>query len=213
MRQDSPSLCVRARWKFGARGHVRAFENAYMPPLYYLRLPPLSRFPHSFSHAGLAAAPLTRIGNFLLGAPCGIAWVVNDGAAFVLDTGGPYVAGTAAPDDSYHAQRFAHDGANVVFEWGRVGDNVVGQQLSSDQTNRPGFEFVERVARLDIDIHDDARWGHRNRAVRQRAGSVDVANLSAAENPPLHRKSPLPSLPGSPVRFAAAWAGQAFPVF
>lgn len=56
-----------------------------------------------FSHAESTTHPSIRIGNFLRGAPCGIAWVINDSAAFVLDTGGPYVAGTAALDDSYHA--------------------------------------------------------------------------------------------------------------
>ncbi|HEY3863025.1 MAG TPA: PA14 domain-containing protein [Verrucomicrobiae bacterium] len=72
------------------------------------------------------------IGNILREAPCGIAWVVNDSAAFVLDTGGPYVAGTAAPDDSYHAYRFAHKDVNVSFEWGRIADDVVGR-LSADK--------------------------------------------------------------------------------
>jgi hypothetical protein len=54
------------------------------------------------------ATPLepVLIGNFLRDAPCGIAWVVNDSAAFVLNTGGPYVTGTAAPDDSYHNRTF-----------------------------------------------------------------------------------------------------------
>ena len=80
-----------------------------------------------------AASPdSVLIGNFLRSAPCGIAWVINDSAAFVLDTGGPYVAGTAAPDDSYHRYQFSHNGANIVFEWGRIGDNVVGR-LSSDK--------------------------------------------------------------------------------
>jgi hypothetical protein len=67
-----------------------------------------------------------RIGNFLREAPCGIAWVIDDSAAFVLNTGGPYVAGTAAPDESYHSYRFEQDGANIVFQWGRVGDDVAG---------------------------------------------------------------------------------------
>lgn len=76
--------------------------------------------------------PGVLIGNFLRDSPCGIAWVIDDSAAFVLDTRGPYVAGTAALDDSYHAYRFAHGGANIMFEWGRFGDNAVGR-LSSDQ--------------------------------------------------------------------------------
>ena len=81
-----------------------------------------------------AEAQLSRllIGNFLRSAPCGIAWIVDDCAAFILDTGGPYVAGTSAPDGSYHAYRFTYSDANILFEWGRVGDSVVGR-LSSDK--------------------------------------------------------------------------------
>lgn len=72
-----------------------------------------------------------KIGNFLQGSPCGIAWIVDDSAAFVLDTGGPYVAGTAAPDDSYHLYRFTKGSAHLCFEWGRTGNNVVGR-ISTD---------------------------------------------------------------------------------
>src|ERR1700760_2655293 len=73
------------------------------------------------------AADLVKIGNFLQSSPCGIAWIVDDSAAFVFDTGGPYTAGTAAPDDSYHLYRFTKDSAHVCFEWGRIGNNVVGR--------------------------------------------------------------------------------------
>jgi putative isomerase len=86
----------------------------------------------AISRAGTSDPQNVIVSNVLRGAPCGIAWIVNNDAAFVLDTGGPYVAGTAAADDSYHAYRFNHHGANIVFAWGRVGDNVVGR-LSSDK--------------------------------------------------------------------------------
>src|ERR1700683_1424527 len=79
-----------------------------------------------------ASSKSVIVSNVLRDAPCGIAWIVNNDAAFVLDTGGPYVAGTAAPDDSYHSYKFTLNGANVVFEWGRVGNNVVAR-ISSDQ--------------------------------------------------------------------------------
>jgi hypothetical protein len=85
--------------------------------------------------AARASSPDTNkvlISNVLRDAPCGIAWVVNDEAAFVMDTGGPYVAGTAAPDDSFHSYRFKHDGASIGFDWGRVGNNVVGR-ISTDR--------------------------------------------------------------------------------
>ena len=86
---------------------------------------------HACAAAQAQDADSLKIGNFLQSSPCGIAWVVDDSAAFVLDTGGPYVAGTAAPDGSYHLYRFAKDAAHVSFEWGRVGSNVVGR-ISSD---------------------------------------------------------------------------------
>ncbi|MFI5387557.1 MAG: hypothetical protein ACHQ50_15725, partial [Fimbriimonadales bacterium] len=67
------------------------------------------------------------IGNYLTTAPNGIAFVVGDKAAFCIDTGAPYRAGMAAPDDSCHLIEFAKDGANVVFDWGRVGDAAIGR--------------------------------------------------------------------------------------
>jgi len=93
-----------------------------------------------------AGSPSVVISNVLRGAPCGIAWIVNDDSAFVMDTGGPYVAGTAAPDDSYHFYKFTHEGANVVFEWGRVGNNAVGR-ISSDQAT-------------DLDLILSSGWPH-----------------------------------------------------
>jgi len=76
------------------------------------------------------------IGNYLTTAPNGIAFVVEDGnAAFLVDTGWPYYAGEAAPDDSYHVSRTSRDGANVTFCWGRSGDAVIGQ-FDSDKPVR-----------------------------------------------------------------------------
>jgi putative isomerase len=51
----------------------------------------------------------------------------------VLDTGGPFVAGSAAPNESYHQFRFSQNGANVTLEWGRTGNNVVGR-ISTDKS-------------------------------------------------------------------------------
>ena len=111
-------------------------------------------------HAELPGSSSILIGNFLLGAPCGIAWVVNDSAAFVLDTGGPYVAGTAAADDSYHAQRFGHDGANVVLEWG-TGWQQCRWPAFLRQTGPSGVESVEWLARLDINFPNGIRRRRR----------------------------------------------------
>jgi len=68
-----------------------------------------------------------RIGNYLVTAPTGIAFVADDAAAFVLDFGGVNERpGLAAPDDSFHQL----DG-DVNIEWGRTGDAVVARLTSS----------------------------------------------------------------------------------
>jgi hypothetical protein len=132
------------------------------------------------SHADPPDSPSVRIGNFLRGAPCGIAWVVNDSAAFVVDTGGPYVAGTAAPDDSYHAYHFNHDGANIVFEWGRVGDNVVGR-LSSDK-------------QVDLNLTLSSGWpGWHSTFTGAPDGVTGVAQASGGETDWTLRTSPAPT--------------------
>ncbi len=149
-----------------------------------------------------AASPdSVLIGNFLRGAPCGIAWVINDSAAFVLDTGGPYVAGTAAPDDSYHRYQFSRDGANIVFEWGRIGDNVVGR-LSSDKE-------------VDLKLTLSSGWpGWRSTFTTSPDGATGIAQAtSGAVNWKL-QTSPAPKstsastltvaiTPAAPVHFAA----------
>lgn len=78
-----------------------------------------------------------QIGNFLVSAPGGIAFVVDNAAAFVLDTGAPYYAGTAAPDDSFHHLQFTAQGANIQFDWGRVGDAAVARLTSDKKVNLP----------------------------------------------------------------------------
>ena len=52
--------------------------------------------------AAPAPATSTRIGNFYYQAPNGLAFIQDDAAAFVINPGGPYNAGTVAPDDSFH---------------------------------------------------------------------------------------------------------------
>jgi Mannosylglycerate hydrolase MGH1-like glycoside hydrolase domain/PA14 domain len=151
--------------------------------------------------ASAARLPAVRIGNFLRGAPCGIAWVVDDNAAFVLDTGGPYVAGTAAPDNSYHAYRFTHENANILFEWGRVGDNIVGR-FSSDK-------------RADLDLGFSSGWpGWTSTFTMTQDGADGLAPSAAGPVQWTLRISPAPTstsvsnvtisiAPGAPVRFVA----------
>lgn len=71
--------------------------------------------------------PNVKIGNFLVSVPNGIAFVRGDSHAAVIDFGGDYTAGLAAPDDSYHCQDLVHNGATVRLEWGRVGDGAIGR--------------------------------------------------------------------------------------
>jgi glycogen debranching enzyme len=85
----------------------------------------------------LSAKPEVRIGNFFLSAPNGIAMVWGPTAAVVIDFGGDYVAGVAAPDDSYHRQKLSIDGHPVVLEWGRVGNGAIGRLSSPSSVTVP----------------------------------------------------------------------------
>lgn len=84
-----------------------------------------------------AGASATRIGNFYYRAPNGIAFIRDDAAAFVINPGGSYNAGTVAPDDSFHKIIFSPEKASahlrrVEFQWSRVGDAIVGRLVASD---------------------------------------------------------------------------------
>ena len=79
----------------------------------------------------------TRIGNFHYRAPNGIAFIRDDAAAFVIDPGGSFNAGTVAADDSFHKIIFSPDLASrhlrrVEFQWSRIGEVIVGRLVSSD---------------------------------------------------------------------------------
>lgn len=93
-----------------------------------------------------------RIGNFYYDAPNGIAFIQEDAAAFVINPGGSYNAGTVAADDSYHRLVFfpsetKPESLRVEFEWSRMGDAVVGRLRSAKpgemsfslSDNWPGF--------------------------------------------------------------------------
>jgi hypothetical protein len=97
-------------------------------------------------------ASSTRIGNFYYQAPNGIAFIQDDAAAFVINPGGSYNAGTVAPDDSFHKIIFSPATATpqlrrVEFQWSRTGDVIVGRLVSADPgemsfslgENWPGF--------------------------------------------------------------------------
>jgi glycogen debranching enzyme len=82
-------------------------------------------------------ANVTRIGNFYYSAPNGIAFIRDDAAAFIINPGGSYNAGTVAPDDSFHKIIFSPEKASahlrrVEFQWSRMGDAIVGRLIASD---------------------------------------------------------------------------------
>lgn len=104
--------------------------------------------------------PSIRIGNFYYQAPNGIAFIQDDAAAFVINPGGSYNAGTVAPDDSFHKIVFSpptmtarrqrleqQSQQRVEFQWSRMGDVIVGRLVSalpgemsfSVSENWPGF--------------------------------------------------------------------------
>jgi len=84
----------------------------------------IDKLNNSAAEGNQSNAPLTEevhIGNYLVTAPTGIAFVVNDAAAFVMDFAGvDERPGLAAPDDSFHQA----DG-DITIQWGRTGDAVV----------------------------------------------------------------------------------------
>lgn len=142
------------------------------------------------------------IGNYLRSAPNGIAWIVRDSAAIVVDPGGPSVMGAAAPDNSYHRYEADRSGAHVTFEWGRVNDTVVAR-LSSD---RP----------ISIDIALGSGWpGWTTAFTPAPDGVTALAQVKGADPVAWAMKTaPAPAAsspaaitvaaaPGAPVRFVA----------
>jgi len=102
-----------------------------------------------------ADASAIRVGNFYYKAPNGIAFIWENAAAFVLNPGGSYNAGTVAPDDSFHKMIFSPEKASahlrgVEFTWSRMGDAIVGRLIASGlgeisfslNENWPGFSSV-----------------------------------------------------------------------
>jgi hypothetical protein len=86
---------------------------------------------------------VVRVGNYLVTSPNGIAFIVDDQAAVVMDPGGDTFAGTSAPNDSYHRTQFIVSGSIVTFEWGRVGKCAVGR-LTGDVPTVVPFKFVSK---------------------------------------------------------------------
>jgi hypothetical protein len=77
----------------------------------------------------------TLIGNLQAFMPGGIAFVKDNAFGIVLDVGWAANGkpGSASPDFSSNTIRFERDGAQVLFDWGKVGDEAAVARLSSDK--------------------------------------------------------------------------------
>ena len=165
------------------------------------------------------------ISNCLRQAPNGIAWVVRDSAAFVLNPvselknhqlGRP---GPAAPDDSYHLYSFKQGEARIVFEWGRVGDGVAGR-ITSDKNTDLSLELLTGWPNWTSTFQGtqdgaigharagaaDVKWQLRT-SPRPKATSEKVVTLALVPGQPVHLVAGLGELPAfAPVEATLAKA-------
>lgn len=89
-----------------------------------------------------------RIGNYFVSAPYGIAIIVDDATAFVMDPvcdeenmksrysqSDPALTppGVTSPDFTFSQVTFHHDGAAIRFTWGRSGDDGVVGMFETDR--------------------------------------------------------------------------------
>jgi len=77
----------------------------------------------------------TRIGNFHALMPGAVAFIQDDATGVVLDVGSEKTGkpGVSSPDFSYNRHSFELDGAEVTFEWGRVGAGAIAVRLKADR--------------------------------------------------------------------------------
>ncbi len=140
------------------------------------------------------------ISNCLRQAPNGIAWVVRDGAAFVVNPEpgydrSHYWPGPAAPDDSYHRNTFKRNAAQIILEWGRVGECVVGR-ITADQAT-------------DLDLTLSSGWPNWTGTFQgTRDGAIGRASVGATEFQWKLRASPEPKSTSAQVVTLALVPGQ-----
>jgi hypothetical protein len=170
-----------------------------------------------------AQAQEIKIGNYLVNAPYGIAFIIDDETGFVIDPvwdrpkGSRYgdsdpslvPPGVAAPDFSFFRAQFPRGQAQVKLTWGRVGAGAVAAML---ETDRP----VELSLRLPIDIwpHFHAAYtaapdGLAGQAIKPRGGFVPFV-LRASPAPAFVRANIAPDAevvlsltPDTPTCFVA----------
>lgn len=155
------------------------------------------------------------IGNYLTHAPSGIAFVVDDAAAFLLDTGAPYFAGPSAPDDSYHRVDFTKDGCDVCFEWGRVRDCAIGRFRAEkpvviDIKLRQTWPDIETTYEATVDgadgVSNSTRWALRTQPRPSRSSDTELSVDAAPDRPGyiVAGCGQLPSFDGIDERLEAA---------
>lgn len=158
------------------------------------------------------------IGNFLRESPNGIAWAVDNAAAFVIQPETKFTKGdffqpsTAAPNGSYHKSLIRVQGTTVALEWGRVAGNVVGRITSEKATELPllissgwpewssTFSPTKEGATATAKIADrEIRWELRMSPAPVSASAAQVL-VKVTPETPVHfvaglGREPLPSFP------------------
>ncbi|MGH9615318.1 MAG: amylo-alpha-1,6-glucosidase [Acidobacteriaceae bacterium] len=149
--------------------------------------------------------PSTRIGNFYYQAPNGIAFIKDDAAAFVINPGGSYNAGTVAPDDSFHKVVFSPQTGTptlrrVEFQWSRVEDAIVGRLTSAE----PG--------EMSFSLQDN--WpGFNSRFTSDADGVKGVGSLTAGNTVTWELKSRPELKSADPTQFTVPLAGPTTPTY
>ena len=95
-----------------------------------------------------AANPDVKVGNYFVDAPYGIALIVDDQTAFLIEPAWDEKGGktsyslhdaalvapaTTAPDFSFSTATFKHQGTTITFTWGRSGPSAVVALIAADK--------------------------------------------------------------------------------
>jgi len=149
-----------------------------------------------------------KIGNYFVSAPYGIAIIVDDATAFVIDpvcdeenqksrydSADPALTppGVTSPDFTFSQVTFHHDGASIRFTWGRSGDaGVVGM-----------FE-TDRAVSLTLRL-PGTTWPHFHAAYSATSGGLNGNGVEAAGKfvSFAFRSSPAPAFVRANVTFKA----------
>jgi len=115
-----------------------------------------------------AAKEEVRIGNYHAFMPGGIAFIKDHAAGIVVNVGwgNRDRPGSAAPDYSINQIHFNQDGANIYFNWGRVGADAAVGRLQAD-------------AAVDVVIHlPRVTWFPFNTVYNSVEGGLDATAIT-----------------------------------